>query len=127
MVQLTKVHLVRFRIPDRLFTDNGPQFISTEYKQFVSDYGFEHVTSSSYWSQGNGKAEATAKIEKECMKRTMTFIWLFWITETPLRKDRSTLFHKGSSPKAQGVYFQWHEPEVLRPVAFKTEIGARRT
>ncbi len=57
-----KAHFARFRIPVRLITDNGLQFISTEYKQFASEYGFEHVTSSPYWPQGNGKAEAAVKI-----------------------------------------------------------------
>ena len=51
VVQLTKAHFARFGIPERLVTDNGPQFISSEYKQFASEYGFEHVTSSPYWPQ----------------------------------------------------------------------------
>ena len=46
VMEFTKAHFARFGIPDRLVTDNGPQFISTEYKQFATDYGFEHVTSS---------------------------------------------------------------------------------
>ena len=39
VVELKKAHFVRFGVPDRAVTDNGPQFISTEYKQFVSEYG----------------------------------------------------------------------------------------
>ena len=39
VVQLTKAHFVRFGIPERLITDNGPQFISSEYKQFAFEYG----------------------------------------------------------------------------------------
>lgn len=58
VVRLTKAHFARFGVPDRVVTDNGPQFISTEYKQFVFEYGFQHVTSSPYWPQGNGEAEA---------------------------------------------------------------------
>ena len=49
LVEFTKPHFARFGIPDRLVTDNGPQFISNEYTQFVDEYGFEHVTSSPYW------------------------------------------------------------------------------
>ena len=45
-------------------TDNGPQFVSTDYKQFASKYGMENVTSSLYWPQGNDKAEAVGKITK---------------------------------------------------------------
>ena len=43
-----KAHFARFGIPECLII--GPQFISTESKQFASDYyGFEHVTPSPYW------------------------------------------------------------------------------
>ena len=48
VVEFTKPHFARFGIPDHLVTDNGPQFISNEYKQFVDECGFEHVTSSPY-------------------------------------------------------------------------------
>ena len=27
-------------------SDNGPQFISTEFKKFVKEWGFQHITSS---------------------------------------------------------------------------------
>ena len=30
VVELMKVHFGRFGVPDRVVTDNGPQFISTE-------------------------------------------------------------------------------------------------
>jgi len=69
VVQLTKAHFARFGIPERLITDNGPQYISTEYKQFASEYGIEHVTSSLYWPQGNGKAEAAVKIVKRMYQK----------------------------------------------------------
>ena len=32
VVELTKAQFARFGVPDRVVTDNGPQFISTEYK-----------------------------------------------------------------------------------------------
>ena len=53
-VELTKAHFARFEVPVRVVTDNGPRFISTENKQFVPEYGFEHLTFSPYWAQGNG-------------------------------------------------------------------------
>jgi len=69
VVQQTKAHFARFGIPEYLVTDNGPQYISTEYKQFASEYGFEHVTSSPYWPQGNGKAEVAMKIVKRMYQK----------------------------------------------------------
>ena len=70
VMHLTKAHFVRFGIPERLAADNGPQFISTEYKQSVSGYDFEHVASSPYWPRGNGKAEAAVKIVKLMYQKT---------------------------------------------------------
>ena len=46
VVELTKAQFARFRVPDLVVTDNGPQFISADYEQFVSEYGFKHVTYS---------------------------------------------------------------------------------
>ena len=69
-VEFTKAHFARFGIPDRLVTDNGPQFTSTEYEQFLEGNGFEHVTSSPYWSHRNGEAEAAVKIVKRIYQRT---------------------------------------------------------
>ena len=62
VVELTNVQFGEwFGVPDRVVTDNRPQFISTEYKQFVSEYGFDHVTTSPYLPQGNSKTEAAVK------------------------------------------------------------------
>ena len=49
-------------------TDNGPQFISTEYERFAKDWNFKHITSSPYHSQGNGRAEAAVKAVKNILR-----------------------------------------------------------
>ena len=59
-----KEHFPRFGISDCLVMDNDPQFIGSEYKQFTSEKGFAHVTSSPYWPQENDKAKAAVKIVK---------------------------------------------------------------
>lgn len=38
----------------KLLADNGPQFASREFKSFASEWGLEHITSSSYSPQSNG-------------------------------------------------------------------------
>ena len=52
-----------------LLSDNGLQFISTEFAAFCDLYGITHITSSPYWSKGNGKAESAVKIVKAFMKK----------------------------------------------------------
>jgi hypothetical protein len=52
----------RFNIPLEIIMDNGPTFISAKLTQFLAKLGVKHFTSSSYYPQGNGKAESTNKI-----------------------------------------------------------------
>jgi predicted Fe-S protein YdhL (DUF1289 family) len=58
----------RHGIPELLFSDNGPQFTSEEFQRFGQKWGFEHRTSSPYYSQSNGKAESAVKVAKHIMK-----------------------------------------------------------
>ena len=57
VVQKLKAHMSRYGIPEVLLTDNGPQFDSSEFKQFQKNWGFQHITSSPCYPQSNGKIE----------------------------------------------------------------------
>ena len=41
----------------RLISDNGPQFIARDFKEFVRVAGMDHVRTSPYYPQSNGKLE----------------------------------------------------------------------
>ena len=41
----------------RIISDNGPQFIARDFKSFVREVGLEHVRTSPYYPQSNGKKE----------------------------------------------------------------------
>ena len=131
VVQLTKAHFARFGIPERLITDNGPQFISTEYKQFASEYGFEHATSSPYWPQGNGKAEAAVKIVKRMYQKNKDIhLALLDYRNTPQQGQEHSPAQRLLSRRTRGILPMTSallQPEIAHPVAVKTEIGARRT
>ena len=64
VIQATKQHFGRHGVPYTLITDNGSQFISEAFKAFAEKYKFHHITSSPYWSQSNGRAEAAVKSAK---------------------------------------------------------------
>ena len=57
IISVLKTVFSRYGIPEQLVSDNGPQFASREMQMFSASYGFEHVTSSPHYPQGNGQAE----------------------------------------------------------------------
>lgn len=44
-------------VTPRIISDNGPQFIAKDFKQFVRICGMTHVRTSPYYPQSNGKIE----------------------------------------------------------------------
>ena len=69
VINKLKPHLARYGLPDRLTTDNGPQFDCAEFKKFAAEYQFEHVTTSPRYPQSNGKAENSVKTAKNILKK----------------------------------------------------------
>jgi putative transposase len=53
----------------RIISDNGPQFISKDFKEFVRISGMTHVKTSPYYPQSNGKLERYHKtIKGTCIR-----------------------------------------------------------
>lgn len=53
----------------RIISDNGPQFIARDFKEFVRLVGLTHVRTSPYYPQSNGKLERWhASLKKECVR-----------------------------------------------------------
>ena len=50
-----KVQFARHGIPEVLISNNGPEFDIQEFKNFSTDWQFEHRTSSPRYPQANGK------------------------------------------------------------------------
>lgn len=56
-------------VTPRIITDNGPQFISNDFKQFIRISGMSHVRTSPYYPQSNGKIERYHRtIKSECIR-----------------------------------------------------------
>jgi transposase InsO family protein len=63
------------KFPDakpRIISDNGPQFISKDFKEFIRISGMTHVKTSPYYPQSNGKLERYHKTIKSTCIRTQT-------------------------------------------------------
>ena len=77
VVEITKAHFARYGIPLRCLTDNGPQFISNEYKKFAQTHGFEHITSSPYWSAAMAKLRQPYMMPNLPLRSLTMFTWLY--------------------------------------------------
>ena len=64
-----KVFFARHGIPQCVVSDNGPQYVCGEFREFVMQYGFQHVTSSPLYPQANGPAEKGVHILKRLLKK----------------------------------------------------------
>lgn len=68
----TIVQRGREKYPDarpRVITDNGPQFISRDFKEFIRIAGMTHVKTSPYYPQSNGKIERYHRtIKGDCIR-----------------------------------------------------------
>ena len=56
----TIIQRAREKYPDahpRIISDNGPQFIARDFKEFIRVSGMTHVRTSPYYPQSNGKME----------------------------------------------------------------------
>ena len=56
----------------RIISDNGPQFISKDFKEFIRICGMTHVRTSPYYPQSNGKLERYHKTIKGTCIRVRT-------------------------------------------------------
>jgi transposase InsO family protein len=68
----TILQRAREKYPDtrpRIISDNGPQFIARDFKEFVRISGMTHVRTSPYYPQSNGKIERFHQsLKRECIR-----------------------------------------------------------
>ncbi len=56
----------------RIISDNGPQFVAREFKQYIRLCGMSHVRTSPFYPQSNGKLERYHRTLKSCCIRPRT-------------------------------------------------------
>jgi putative transposase len=68
----TILQRAREKFPDarpRIISDNGPQFVAKDFKEFIRIAGMTHVRTSPYYPQSNGKIERWHKTLKgDCIR-----------------------------------------------------------
>ena len=69
VIGLLKTMLAEYGIPAIVFTDQGPQFASEEFKAFTVQYRFQVLYSSPRYPHSNGFIEAMVKTTKNIMEK----------------------------------------------------------
>lgn len=88
-----KNQFARYGCPDKVVSDNGPQFSCNEFATFARAWEFEHHTSSPGHSEANGKIESAVKtakrllLRKACKAGTGPYLAMLDYTGTHLHKD----------------------------------------
>lgn len=54
--------------PKTLISDNGPQFLSAEFADFLKESGIQHLRSSVYYPRANGEVERFNRCVKDCLQ-----------------------------------------------------------
>ena len=70
-------------IPEVIVTDNGPNLQCREFRQFASEFDFQHRTSSPGFPQANGEAESAVKTAKKILQQADSELALLNYRATP--------------------------------------------
>ena len=91
VINSLKSIFARHGLPERLISDNGPQYASDAFAKFAKEYKFCHLISSPKFPQANVEAERGVETIKEMLKRSSD-------PYLALPAYRSTPLHNGYSP-----------------------------
>ena len=81
---IEKEWISRFGTPEQIISDNGRQFISTDFRNLCNRYGIEHHHTTPYHLQSNGKIERLHRTLKEVLRSGSTNEDKEWIQTLPL-------------------------------------------
>ena len=70
VIRKLKSQFARHGIPETCMSDNGSQFSSDEFRAFIRQWNFKHITSSPKYPKSNGKVEAAVKSAKTILKKS---------------------------------------------------------
>ncbi|XP_075534932.1 uncharacterized protein LOC142570433 [Dermacentor variabilis] len=71
-IQCLRDVFARFGFPETIVSDNGPQFTSQDFKQFVREMGCRHVQTAPYNPSANGLAERFVQTLKNALRKDDT-------------------------------------------------------
>ena len=66
-----KNHFTRYGCPDKVVSDNGPQFSCNKFATFARTWEFKHCPISPGNSKANGKVESAVKTAKRLLRKAL--------------------------------------------------------
>ena len=69
VVNLTKQMFSEHGVPQRVVSDNGPQYDSETYCKFAKEWNLKHITSSPHYARSNGFIERSIQTVKTTLKK----------------------------------------------------------
>jgi hypothetical protein len=116
-------------VTPRIITDNGPQFIAKDFKEFIRICGMTHVRTSAYYSQSNGKLERYHRtIKGDCIRQQTPLsredaerIISRYVTHYNTARLHSAIGYVTPRDKLQG-----REPEIFAQRDRKLEAARER-
>lgn len=100
----------------RIISDNGPQFVARDFKHFIRLCGMQHVRTSPYYPQSNGKIERWHQtIKKECIRPgiPLTLSDAQRLVTTFVDQYNNHRLHSAIGYVAPVVKLQGHEEEIF--------------
>lgn len=73
----------RFEVPRIIVTDNGSQFVGSDFKKTLNDLKIQHVKVSMSYPQSNGQFEITNKAVLQGIKKRLVDVERNWVDELP--------------------------------------------
>ena len=67
-IQVLRSMFARYGIPEQLVSDNGPQFVSEEFGQFMKKNSIKHIKCSPYHPSSNDQAEQFVRTFKQSIR-----------------------------------------------------------
>lgn len=85
VIKALKFIFSQYGVPSVFMSDNGPQFVSHEMKEFDESYGFTLMTRSPYYPQSNKLAERTIQTIKGLLRHSPNpYLALLSFRATPI-------------------------------------------
>ncbi|KAL1484125.1 hypothetical protein MTO96_032758 [Rhipicephalus appendiculatus] len=99
-VEKLRTIFAAFGLPEEVITDNGPQFVSSEFAAFLSSNGIRHKTTPPYHPASNGAAERLVQTVKRNLEKQLKDEKRMGISKSIQHRVDQFLFHYRNTPCA---------------------------